>query len=193
MAIDDSLADVVRTGIDAALLDLHTCMPGTENTCDVQPAVRRKLDGELETLPVIKSVPVAWVSGAGGILKLGLEAGDTVWLMFSEAAWAKFQASGQVSEASDETRHSLSYPIAYPIARKPVAGALGPGWYTPVPVYVGDPSATPVALFAALDALRTALLADLAAFPIPTPTTTALDSPAGAFALLGASTKLKAK
>lgn len=200
MREDASLAEVVTDAIDSRLLDLHTCMPAivrsyddAKGTCKVQPAVRRKLDGELETLPEIDSVPVAWPGAGGAVLKMALASGDMVWLMFPEADWATYKDSGAVSAPGDLTRHDLTGCVAYPMARVSPPAAVGAGWYTPVPVYVGEPSATPVALAAALIALRTAVIADLSAFPIPTTNLAALDTPpVGPFATKAAATKLKA-
>lgn len=121
---DLPLAELLRTALDSRLLDLHTAMPGTivlydssTQTATVQPGIRRSLDDTLETLPSITNVPIAWPAGGGMGLKFPLSVGDSVMLVFSEASFSTWRTSGQVSDPSDESRHSLSYPLAFPFAR----------------------------------------------------------------------------
>lgn len=121
---DLPLAELLRTALDSRLLDLHTAMPGTivsydasTQTATVQPGIRRSLDDTLETLPSIPNVPIAWPAGGGMGLKFPLSVGDSVMLVFSEASFSTWRTSGQVSDPSDESRHSLSYPLAFPFAR----------------------------------------------------------------------------
>lgn len=121
---DLPLGELLRTALDSRLLDLHTAMPGTivsyddaTQTATVQPGIWRSLDDTLETLPAIPSVPIAWPAGGGMGLKFPLEKGDAVMLVFSEASFTTWRTSGQVSDPSDESRHSLSYPLAFPFAR----------------------------------------------------------------------------
>jgi protein gp138 len=196
---DKSLAEVVTDAIDSRLLDLHTCMPGIVRTyddvkgvCKVQPAVKRKIDGELETLPEIENVAVMWPGAGGAVLKMALAAGDMVWLMFPETDWARYRESDSVTEPGDITRHDLTGCVAYPMARVSPPAALGPGWYTTVPVYVGAPTATSVALAAALVALHTAAKADVIAAGGAAAALIALDTPPGTFATAATATKLKA-
>lgn len=122
---DLPLAELLRTALDSRLLDLHTAMPGTivsydasTQTATVQPGIRRSLDDTLETLPSIPNVPIAWPAGGGMGLKFQLSAGDSVMLVFSEASFSTWRTSGQISDPSDESRHSLSYPLAFPFARE---------------------------------------------------------------------------
>lgn len=200
MRQDESLAEVVTGAIDSRLLDLHTCMPAivrsyndVKGTCKVQPAVKRKIDGEDETLPEIDDVLVAWPGAGGAVLKMALAPGDMVWLMFPEADWATYRDTGAVSSVGDQTRHDLTGPVAYPMARVSPPAALGPGWFTPVPVYVGTPAATPVALAAAVVALFTAAKADIIAAGGAAAGLNTLDTPPGTFAAAVTATKLKAE
>ena len=64
--------------MDSRIDEIHTAMPGkvvsfnsTRNTVDVQPQFRQsteRADGtfEVEDLPVIPDVPIAWPRGGGG-------------------------------------------------------------------------------------------------------------------------------
>lgn len=128
----------------SVLRDVHTSLPGivksysaTSQTATVQPAIQREIDGEYETLPQIPNVPVVWPAAGGFAIVFPLVPGDSVWLMFSESAWAQYRSSGQVSRPGDLTRHSLSYPVAYPFSRTAIAGA-GARIVAPSPISVGD-------------------------------------------------------
>lgn len=121
-----SLSDVIRQAIDNRIADVHTCLPGrvkaynpATQQADVEIVVKSAVeasDGSTvsEGLPVIPSVPVAWMRGGGYSLQFPLAVGDFVWLMFSEAAIGNWRLTGQVSEPGDLARHSLSYPVALP-------------------------------------------------------------------------------
>jgi Phage protein Gp138 N-terminal domain len=137
MADEPTDAEVIRTAIDSRLLSLHTSMPGvvvTYNpglqTADVQPVIKRAVptsDGgiEHETLPVIHNVPVEWPGGGGFAMQFPVRPGDHVWLIFSEAATAKWRSTGQISEPGDLRRHDLSYAMAL-FVRGPMKNALAP-------------------------------------------------------------------
>lgn len=153
------LAELLGDSLGSALLDVHTALPAivksydaTKQTCDATPAVKRAIDEEFETLPVIPNVPVAWPAGGGYLLHFPLTAGDTVMLVFSEVAWSKFRGTGVVSEPDDLRRHSLSYPIAFPFARAGAAGAAGARIVTPGDFVVGDATAQYVAIAALVTA-----------------------------------------
>jgi hypothetical protein len=121
-----SLAEVIRTAIDSRLLDVHTALPGrvksydaTTQSAEVVPVIRNAAprdDGgsELEDLPVIPNVPIAWPRGGGYYLHFPIAPGDHVLLVFSEAAIGQWRESGELSEPGDLTRHDLSYPFAIP-------------------------------------------------------------------------------
>jgi hypothetical protein len=196
MRSDTSTQELLQEHAGSVLLDVHTAMPGivksysaTEQTATVQPAIQRVLDGEHETLPPIPDVPVAWPAGGGFALVFPLVPGDTVWLMFSESAWAQYRETGQVSRPGDLTRHSLSYPLAYPFSRVAIGGA-GARIVAPTPLAVGDDVA---AQFVVLEQkLMTWLNAH-----VHTGVTTGLGSsgPPATFAIPGqlAATKLRAE
>lgn len=124
MSVEPTDVEVIRAALESRLLDVHTCLPGTVVTFDpigqsvnVQPAVKRAIptsDGETEheDLPIIHNVPVAFPGGGGYVMRFPITIGDHVWLMFSEAAMARWRTTGQVSEPGDLRRHDLSYACA---------------------------------------------------------------------------------
>ena len=69
-----TMAEVIRTVLDSALADVHTCLPGKIVTYDkakqkasVQIQLQRKYeDGGLVTLPAIPNVPVRHPRAQGG-------------------------------------------------------------------------------------------------------------------------------
>lgn len=137
MPVEPTDVEVIRAAIDSRLLDLHTSMPGvvvsydpTTQTADVQPVVKRPIrsySDELvhEKLPVVHNVPIEWPGGGGFAMIFPVQPGNHVWLIFSEAATARWRETGQISEPGDQRRHDLSYACAITI-RGPNASALAP-------------------------------------------------------------------
>lgn len=181
---EPTLAEVIRAAIDSRLLDMHTCIPATvvtynplTQTVDAQPAIKRsveKRDGSYahEKLPIVMNVPVMWQRGGGFALRLPLATGDTVWLVFSEAATAQWRTTGQVSEPGDLRRFDLSYAAAFPgghPATSPVTTPVPPGAAhveTPGDFIFGNPVA---AQYVALSTLvEAAIAAAIAAHTHPT-------------------------
>jgi hypothetical protein len=122
-----NLVDVVTAGVEGALADVHTALPGTvvsydplTNTATVKPMVKRVLydveDGErsFEDIPNIPSVPVVWPRAGGFAVTLPMQAGDSVLLIFSQASLAEWRESGELSEPVDARTHSVGYPFAIP-------------------------------------------------------------------------------
>jgi hypothetical protein len=124
--LEPKLQDVLRDAFDALQNEVHTCLPGrvksydsATQTAEVIPVVKQSLpneDGsrELVELPVLPNVPVAWPRAGGCYLHFPMAAGDHVLLVFSEAAFALWRETGQISEPGDLSRHSLSYAHAIP-------------------------------------------------------------------------------
>lgn len=130
-----SEADVIRMAIAEFAGGLHTCLPGyvlaydrTTQTCDVQPAVRGRVqaaDGVVSEidLPALKGVPVAFPSGASFSLTFDLTVGDPVVVMFAERAidvWKGNQPATIVG-VQEPRRFDLSDAYAIPGGRPPVA------------------------------------------------------------------------
>jgi hypothetical protein len=137
MPVEPTDVEIIQAALESRLLDVHTCLPGrvvsynpATQTADIQPLVKRAIRsyaGELvhETLPVVHDVPVEWPGGGGFAMIFPVAPGDHMWLIFSEAATAKWRSTGQISEPGDLRRHDLSYACAV-YSRGPASGALQP-------------------------------------------------------------------
>lgn len=131
-------SDVLDARFDAALLDLHTALPGvvksydaTKQVADIQPTIKRidrDENGAKVVLdpPVISSVPIVWPRAGGYFLTFPLAPGDSVLLVFCESDLGAWLDSGAVAHPGDEGRHTLSGAVAIP-GLFPVAGALSAG------------------------------------------------------------------
>ncbi len=121
-----SIAQIVRAGLNADRDELHTAMPAEvvvydplTETAFVRPVLKHALytrEGErvFEDYPEIPFVPLVFPSGGGMTIRLPVEAGDTVLLVFSESSMAEWRSSGQASAQEDARRHSLGWPVAIP-------------------------------------------------------------------------------
>ena len=120
----ENIVDVFQAFFDSRMEDIHTCIPGTivkydghtKRTATVRPVVRLKsLNNEDVELPVIENVPVMFPSSASFNLLYPLTKGDGVLILFSETGIGNYLAgSGQVVNADDRTRFSLTDAIAIP-------------------------------------------------------------------------------
>lgn len=121
------LVDVILTALQGERDDIHTAMPGKvvayypdKQTADIQPMLKRPVfdenGGRLKgaSLPVLPSVPVIWPRAGGYILKMPMQPGDFVWLMFSEGGTGEYRTTGQESEPLDVSRHTITYPYCTP-------------------------------------------------------------------------------
>lgn len=127
------MGEVIDERIRRALAHAHTNIPAKviayepiTNTVVAQPVTKAPFTdshGELEydELPAIPNVPVMWPRGGGNVIRMKLDAGDFVWLSFSEAALSEWRVTGQLSEPADARRHSIGYPFAIPGAFPDVA------------------------------------------------------------------------
>lgn len=163
------LSELIRLALDSRFAECRVSLPGkvvkydrATQRADVQPVVREavpKRDGstELEELPIIPNVPVAWIRGGGYWIQLPLAAGDHVDLVFQDVDISRWRETGALSDPGDLTRHGLSYPVAYPVIA-PDADALpeiGDDEAVidgPTLIRLGGPSADYVALAAKVDA-----------------------------------------
>jgi hypothetical protein len=122
-------ADVLRRTIDAALLDVHTALPGrvrsydaATQTADVTLGARRVVpatdedttEDTAEDLPVLVSVPVVWPRGGGYRLHAPLTAGDGVLVIFPESSIDRWLDSGDAADPALPTRHGIDGAIAIP-------------------------------------------------------------------------------
>jgi hypothetical protein len=121
---DDQQLVWMRSVIDRAVGDIHTCCPGiidsfdaTSQTVQVKPAIQKLFfpDGEdarWVELPPLVDVPIINLSGAGYILTFPVHSGDQCLLLFAERAIDNWFEQGTSSEPNDARRHSLSDAFA---------------------------------------------------------------------------------
>lgn len=122
-------ADTLRRVIDAALLDVHTALPGrvrsydaSTQTADVVLGARRVVpaadedqdEDTAENLPVLVAVPVIWPRGGGYRMHAPLAAGDGVLVIFPEASIDRWLDSGDAADPALPTRHGIDGAIAIP-------------------------------------------------------------------------------
>lgn len=121
MQRDDQLAatdsGAIQAHIDAALRELHTCMPGiiksfdpVTQTASVQPVFKTVFVGEPEPfdLPLCVDVPVVFQEGGDFVLTFPVREGDECLLHFSERAIDFWWDRGGVQLPSEVRFHDLS-------------------------------------------------------------------------------------
>lgn len=116
------LEDVINAGIEKALKDLHTCLPGVvqvfdpdTQTADIQPTIQRKMSGEVINLPLLTGVPVRFPATASFCITLPIAKGDFVLLVFAERSIDNWLENGGIQPAQDSRTHSLSDAFALPL------------------------------------------------------------------------------
>lgn len=122
-----TLADVISTGINSSLMDVHTALPGKvekydkdKQTVNVKPLVQRSFpndDGEtiLEPLPIITDVPVMFPQANGFFISFPIVVGDFVLLVFAERSLDNYKTgNGADADPVDLRMHNLSDAVAYP-------------------------------------------------------------------------------
>jgi len=128
-----SLADVIKRGMRAALSDIHTMIPGrvvrvnTElagaeqriKSVDVQPLIAsgyldETLARQVEALPQIISVPVAWVGAGDYRVTCPIKVGDTGEIRFSEASLDLWLTRGGDVDPGDDRRCHLADAVFSP-------------------------------------------------------------------------------
>jgi len=122
-----TLEEVIRLGVQNALFDLNTAMPGIvqsydnlTNTANVQPVFRRTYtddgEGNTETVdaPIINKVPVAFPRANQAAITFPIRQGDTVLLIFSQRTLDRWKTVGGKVTPGDPRTHALSDAIAIP-------------------------------------------------------------------------------
>jgi len=120
------LAQAIMAGIDSAVVNLHTWLPGvvqtfyaTEQEADVQVRVRRIMrdlagNERLETVPILARAPV-WMPRAGGFsVSLPVTAGDECAVLFAERDISAWLADGGLHAPASRRRHDFSDAIVLP-------------------------------------------------------------------------------
>lgn len=116
-------SDVVRTIVDAVLLDLNVCIPGkivsydsAKQYADVQIQLYQKVNETLVSYPVIPNVPVVHPRANGGktFIHLPLQPGDDVLLVFSQRSLDAWKTSGGLTDPNDPRKHHITDAFAIP-------------------------------------------------------------------------------
>ncbi|HEY1814905.1 MAG TPA: Gp138 family membrane-puncturing spike protein [Kofleriaceae bacterium] len=121
-----NLATVLGKAFAAHARWMRVALPGrvesydaSTQTCSVQPLVQDGVNDETGTrnavrLPVVQSVPVAWLGGGGCSITSPLAAGDTVLLVFSSSSIDRWVALGGEVDPIDDRRHHITDAFAIP-------------------------------------------------------------------------------
>lgn len=120
--ITPTLAEFLDDGINAKLLDVHTCIPGIvvrfdaeKQIADIQPALKRKFsETQIEPLPVVTNVPVVYPRSSNSIMYFPLNKGDSVLLLFAERSIDRWISQGGIVDPADVRKHHLSDGICVP-------------------------------------------------------------------------------
>jgi len=117
-----SLESVLATAINTYLKDVHTMLPGqivnfdpVEQLADIQPQLKRNIDGELVNLPVLSQVPIRFLKSGDFTITLPLKEGDEVALYFIERSIDNWLEDGGIQSPNDFRKFDLSDAYAVPI------------------------------------------------------------------------------
>jgi hypothetical protein len=147
-----TIQEVIRRAIEANREELHTALPGrvqkfdkARNTADIIPQLRRALeraDGtfQLEDLPIIPDVPIAWPRGGGGskFITWPLVAGDPVQLIFNERDIGLWREQGEPGAPGDNRCHTLAGAVAVPSGLAAKGDLIAAGDVSDTHVVIGD-------------------------------------------------------
>lgn len=91
----------------------------TQNTVEVQPAIRERMvmeDGSVQyiNLPLLVNVPVSFPSSSSSSITFPINPGDECLVVFSDLAIDNFWSYGSVQNPIEVRRHDLSDGIAFP-------------------------------------------------------------------------------
>jgi len=117
-----SLESVLATAINTYLKDVHTMLPGqivnfdpAEQLADIQPQLKRNIDGELVNLPVLSQVPIRFLKSGDFTITFPLKAGDEVALYFIERSIDNWLEDGGIQSPNDFRKFDLSDAYAVPV------------------------------------------------------------------------------
>ena len=119
-----SLAEVIDLAISARLAGLHTHLPArverydpATQLADVVPCLLARFeddDGNVSSqpMPVLTNVPVVFPGAGGFRITFPVQAGDTVWLSFSERSIDEWKSLGGQVAPGDPRQHALPDAVA---------------------------------------------------------------------------------
>jgi len=127
MAGEDSdrrieLARAIQNGIDAALVDLHVCLPGqivsfdsSTQLADIQLTIKAKHNGKVINRALLKEVPVRFLKNKNYVITLPIEVGDEVSVFCAERSIDTWLLNGGIQDPADNRKHSFSDAFAVPV------------------------------------------------------------------------------
>lgn len=124
-----TLEQVIDDAMTRRLASVWTALPGTvvawstSGTATVQPFPAVEQDGEIQTMPTLSNIPVAYPAGSGGSLTYPLRSGDVVLIIFSTAPLAAYRETGSTGDPMETRRHDLSDAWCIPVAGGPTPTA----------------------------------------------------------------------
>jgi len=117
-----SLESVISTAIDTALKEVHTILPGqiisfdpVEQLADIQPQLKRNVDGELINLPVLSKMPIRFMKSGDFTITFPLKENDEVAVYVIERSIDNWLEDGGLQSPNDYRRFDLSDAYAVPV------------------------------------------------------------------------------
>lgn len=117
-----NLESVIATAIDSSLKNIHTVLPGkiiefyaSEQLADIQPAIKRNINGELINLPVLTKVPVRFLKSGDFTITFPLKKDDEIALYFVERSIDNWLQNGDIQSPDDYRKFDLSDAYAVPV------------------------------------------------------------------------------
>jgi len=117
-----SLESVISTAIDTALKEVHTILPGqiisfdpVEQLADIQPQLKRNVDGKLINLPVLSGVPIRFLKSGDFTITFPLKENDEVAVYIIERSIDNWLEDGGLQSPNDYRKFDLSDAYAVPV------------------------------------------------------------------------------
>jgi len=128
MTTINTLGETIRRIIDSRMIDLHTALPGrvksydaTKQVADIELMITRQVptggteDADVvETIPVLPSVPVLFISAGSFFISVPLQENDPVLVIFCERDINHYRATGNVGDPSTPQTHGLNGAVCIP-------------------------------------------------------------------------------
>jgi hypothetical protein len=116
-----SLETVVNSAINTALLDVHTILPAQvisfdpqTQTADLQPQLKRNINGKLVNLPVLMGVPIRFLRSSNFSISFPLAKDDEVAVYIIERSIDNWFSKGGLQATNDVRKFDLSDAYAVP-------------------------------------------------------------------------------
>lgn len=116
------LETAIQAGIDTALKEVHTCLPGeiisfdpATQLANIQLLIKRKQSGKLVNIAVLQDVPIRYMASKKFSMTFPLEEGDEVEVKFAERSIDVWLENGGIQNPDDRRKHSFSDAYATPM------------------------------------------------------------------------------